>query len=143
MFETERISPVEGRTIPAREGGETILVVEDEEEIRALAEEILRRKGYVVLKASGGEEALRLCGARKEPIHLLLTDVVMPGMSGRELAERMTRIFPGHKVLFMSGYTEEGVFREGMAIPGADFLQKPFTLDALAHRVRMMLDASP
>jgi PAS domain S-box-containing protein len=122
-------------------GGETVLVVEDQGEVRNLVEEILCMQGYTVLKASDGDEALRLGRTVKKPIDLLLTDVVMPGMSGRELAERMQEISPGMKVLFMSGYAEEGTFPPGKMRRESVFLQKPFSAGTLAHKVREVLDA--
>jgi PAS domain S-box-containing protein len=121
-------------------GNETVLVVEDQDEVRNLVEEILRMQGYHVLKASSGDEALRLCRAAKKPIDLLLTDMVMPGLSGRELAERMREISPGIKVLLMSGYAEEGTLPPGETGRGLVFIQKPFSAVTLAQKVREVLD---
>lgn len=121
-------------------GRETVLVVEDQDEVRNLVEEILRMQGYAVLKASSGDEALRLVRTTRKSVHLLLTDMIMPGMSGRELAGRMQRIFPGLKVIIMSGYAEDGTIQWSTVIQGMDFLQKPFSVDSLTRKVRKALD---
>jgi two-component system, cell cycle sensor histidine kinase and response regulator CckA len=123
---------------PAR--GETILIVEDEDSVRSLTARTLRRIGYDVLEANNGAEALRLSERRQEPIHLLLTDVVMPRMSGREVAERLALMRPDMAVLFMSGYTADVIARHGILEEGRLFLEKPFTPTALAARVREVLD---
>ena len=120
-------------------GSETVLLVEDEQGVRTLAEFLLRRSGYTVLQAQSGAEALALAGQHMGPIHLLLTDVVMPGMSGRELAERLAGDDPGIKTLFMSGYTDDTVVRHGVLQAEAAFIQKPFTFDALLRKVRATL----
>jgi two-component system cell cycle sensor histidine kinase/response regulator CckA len=121
-------------------GGETILVVEDEEEVRKLAVQFLQKQGYKVLEATQGMEALLICEQHKESIHLLVTDVVMPGMSGRELSERLTSLRPEIKILYMSGHTNSAIFHHGVLEPGVILLQKPFTLEALARKVREVLD---
>jgi PAS domain S-box-containing protein len=124
-------------------GSETVLLVEDEEVVRNLVREILERNGYAVLEARNGAEALELgqtCGA---PIHLLVTDVVMPKMSGRELAERLVAIHPETRVLYMSGYTDGAISQQGVLDPQTELLQKPFTFDDLAQKVRQVLDAPP
>jgi nitrogen-specific signal transduction histidine kinase len=121
-------------------GSETILVVEDEEELRKLAAQYLQKQGYRVLEAPEGEEALFICGKYKEPIHLLVTDVVMPGMSGRELSERLIALRPEIKILYMSGHTNSAIFQQGVLEPGVILLQKPFTLEGLARKVREVLD---
>lgn len=121
-------------------GRETILVVEDEETVRKLAVRLLKRQGYKVLEASGGGEAFVLCEKYKEPIHLILSDVVMPGMSGREVVERLQKIHPEAKVLYMSGYTDNVIVHHGILEEGIEFLQKPFTLEGLARKVREVLD---
>jgi signal transduction histidine kinase/ActR/RegA family two-component response regulator len=125
------------------EGSETILLVEDEDEVRIVAREILRRYGYDVLDARNAGEALLTCERFDEPIHLLLTDVIMPQMSGRELAERLAPTRPEMKVLFMSGYTENAIVHHGILDSGVAYLQKPLVPDALARRVRAVLDAPP
>jgi signal transduction histidine kinase/CheY-like chemotaxis protein len=121
---------------------ETILLVEDEEIVRKLVSNILQMRGYTVLEASNGDEALRVCERYTGAIHLMLTDVVMPRMSGRELAERLAQLRPEVKVLFMSGYTDDAILRLGISREGLNFIQKPFTPDALARRVRELLNAS-
>ncbi|WP_447975139.1 PAS domain S-box protein [Nitrospira sp. Kam-Ns4a] len=122
-------------------GTETILVVEDEPEIRAIVREVLEPLGYLVLEAERGEEALRLCKQDDRPVHLLLTDVVMPGMTGRELADRLRVRYPQLQVLYISGYTEDRTLRHGILQSESDFLQKPFSHAALARKVRARLDA--
>jgi PAS domain S-box-containing protein len=124
---------------PAR-GSETVLLVEDEPELRTLAREILGAWGYTVLHSGDPAEALRLAERHEGPIHLLLTDVVMPGMSGRELADRLLSARSDLRVLFMSGYTDSAIVHHGVLDPGTPFLQKPFTPDALIRKVREVLD---
>jgi PAS domain S-box-containing protein len=124
----------------APRGSETILLVEDEEVVRGLAHQILEQAGYNVLDASGAEDAIRLCRARKEPIHLLLTDVVMPETSGKEIAHWLTSQQPATRVLFMSGYTDDAIVHRGVVDSGVQFIQKPFTPVALARKVREVLD---
>jgi|GEM_PF-1205000 len=122
---------------------ETILLVEDEVEVRKLTRLILLKQGYHVLEAQHGEEALRLCQQSLETIHLVLTDVVMPnGMNGRELAERLKVIRPEAKILFMSGYTDDVILRHGVLDANLNFIQKPFTLNILLRKIRETLDAS-
>jgi len=119
---------------------ETILLVEDEEAVRALTGEVLRRQGYEVIEAEHGKQALELAQRLSAEIHLLLTDIVMPYMNGRDLAEQISSLRPGTKVLFMSGYTDHAAVHRELSA-GAPFLQKPFTPDALARKVRGLLDA--
>ena len=122
-------------------GSETILVVEDEEEVRKLAVRILQRQGYTVLDAPDGDGSLVICGERKDdPIHLILTDVVMPGMSGRQLADRLGSFHSEMKVLYMSGYTDNAITHHGVLEKGMNYIQKPFTVDGLARKVREVLD---
>ena len=123
-------------------GSETVLLVEDEDAVRALARIVLRQAGYHVLDAGHGAEALRLCAAYRGPIHLLVSDVVMPEFGGRELAERLAEEYPEMKVLFMSGYTDDAVVRHGVLRDEVAFLQKPFTPAALARKVREVLDTA-
>jgi signal transduction histidine kinase/ActR/RegA family two-component response regulator len=128
------------RPAAAAGGTETILLVEDEEGVRELARDILRASGYTVLEARNGAEALLLCERHQGPLDMLLTDVVMPRMSGRELAERLAPLRPELSVLYMSGYTDDAVIRHGVLAAGTAFLQKPFTPAALVLRVRETLD---
>jgi len=121
-------------------GNETILVVEDEEVVRKLAVRLLKKQGYKVLDAPDGGKALMLCEEFKEPIHLILTDVVMPGMSGRKLVDRLKEIHPEMKTLFMSGYTDNAILRHGVLEEGVNFIQKPFSVERLARKVRDVLD---
>jgi two-component system, cell cycle sensor histidine kinase and response regulator CckA len=121
-------------------GEETVLLVEDEISVRNLVARVLRGHGYRVLGAATGEEALSMAAQHTGPIHLLLTDIVMPRMSGRELALALTKLHPTLRVLFMSGYTDETVLRH-LEDPGVAFLQKPFSPVVLAERVRAALDA--
>ncbi len=123
-------------------GSETILLVEDEEEVRELAREILTLMGYTVLAASEPAEALRISPEHSGIIDLLVTDVVMPGMSGRQLADRLTAERPGLKVMFMSGYTDNAIVHHGVLEPGTAFVQKPFTPDSLTRKVRETLDSA-
>jgi len=126
------------RVIP--KGTETVLLVEDEPGVRAVAKLALTMQGYTVLEASGGVEAIRVAEQHSEPIHILVTDVVMPGMSGREVAETLRRVRTNLKVLYMSGYTDDAVVRHGIVEATDAFLQKPFAPRALAQKVRSLLD---
>jgi PAS domain S-box-containing protein len=123
-------------------GVETVLIVEDEEAVRKLAERILRSAGYEVLTAAGGGDALLLCERHGASIALLLTDVVMPQMSGRELAERLAKVTPGIRVLYMSGYDESAVANHGALDPGTPFITKPFSPAELTRKVRQVLDVA-
>ena len=122
------------------QGTETVLLVEDEPEVRWLVRDMLQRLGYTVMEARHGIEALVLSTQHPEPIHLLVTDVVMPQMSGREIAEQLRSEHPETKVLFMSGYTDDAVVRHGVQTAEMAFLQKPFTSESLARKVREVLD---
>ena len=121
-------------------GSETILLVEDEEVVRGLTTNVLEGAGYHVIAASGGAEAAKLCADRNEPIDLLLTDVVMPQTSGKEVAEQLTKMQPGLKVLFMSGYTDEAIVHHGVLDANVEFIQKPFTPVGLSKKIREVLD---
>ncbi len=125
----------------ASKGSETVLLVEDEEDVLALARLALRTKGYPVLEARTGPEALRLCAEHSEPIHLLLTDIMLPGMDGRQLADRLADRTPRPKVLFMSGCPTDVLLPHGIFDAHGAFLPKPFTPDGLARKVREVLDA--
>src|SRR3989454_581003 len=132
-------APAPARTRPAR-GTETVLVVEDEAPVRNVARQVLERHGYTVLEAPSAEAALDIATRYSGTIHLLLTDVVMPGLNGRELASRLVDLRPDARVIFMSGYTDDAVTRHGVLEPGSAYVQKPFTPDAIARRVREVLD---
>ncbi len=120
-------------------GSETVLLVEDEESVRQLVRETLETKGYKVLEADHGEAALRIASSHQGPIDMLITDVVMPGMSGRELSKQLCASHPQTRVLFLSGYTEDAIVHQGALEPGTAFLQKPFTLQILSRKVREVL----
>jgi CheY-like chemotaxis protein len=122
-------------------GSETILLVEDEEAVRALAARILQECGYKVLESMGPKDALQIGHRHKEPIDLLLTDVVLPRMGGRKVAEHLVISRPGMKVLYMSGYTDDVIFHRGVLEANTAFLQKPFTFATLTRKVREVLDA--
>jgi len=124
----------------APRGTETIMVVEDQEALRALTCELLEHLGYTVLAASDGQEALKLAAQEPGPIHLLVSDVVMPHMDGRELAERLSGLRPDLRVLYISGYTDGTITHRGLLGAGVSLLEKPFTLDTLAVAVRSVLD---
>ncbi len=121
-------------------GTETVLLVEDAAAVRIVTRQVLDRLGYTVLEAPNGEAALHLATKHRGPIHLLLTDVVMPELGGRQLAERLTPLRPGLKVLYVSGYTDDAVVRHGVLEAGIAYLQKPFTPEILARKVREVLD---
>jgi len=121
-------------------GTETILLVEDEEMLRKLARQTLKGHGYEIVEASNGSEAIAQSAQHEGAIHLLLTDVIMPGMNGRELATRVLQTRPSLSVLFMSGYTDDAIVHQGVLDESANFIQKPFMPDGLARRVRELLD---
>jgi CheY-like chemotaxis protein len=122
-------------------GSETVLVVEDEASVRDLLQELLNKCGYNVLTAKHGDEALTVCEHHQGPIHLLITDMVMPKMNGRQLAEELTNRHPETRVLYISGYTDEFVVQRGELESDMDFLQKPFSVQSLTTKVREVLDA--
>ena len=121
-------------------GNETILIVEDEEDVRKLAGKILEKQGYRILETFNGDDALVACERRKSPIHLMLADIIMPGMSGSELAKLLKPLYPEIKILYMSGYTDNAVVRHGVLEKGVNYIQKPFTMEGLARKVREVLD---
>ena len=121
-------------------GAETILVVEDDAGVRSVVSRLLRSQGYTVLEAANGEDALRVAQRQDSNIHLLVADVMMPGMNGCELAAAMTILYPSTKVLYMSGYTEGIIDRDGVLEPGTAFLQKPIRYDTLTQKVHEVLD---
>ncbi|MDF0677125.1 MAG: response regulator, partial [Nitrospira sp.] len=125
---------------PATKGHETILIVEDHDTVRNMIAMLLQQHGYNVLEASNGSEGLAVAENHREPIHLVITDLVMPKLSGREMADRLTVLRPGLRVLFMSGYTEDVVIQQGVESSTVDFLHKPFDIAALTQKVREILD---
>ena len=133
-------APLEALKGPFARGQETILVVEDEPAILDMTKTMLKRLGYTVLTASTPGEAIQLTGAYAGEIHLLMTDVVMPEMNGRDLAKNLLTGFPGLKRLFMSGYTADVIAHHGVLDEGVPFIQKPFSKKDLAARVREALD---
>jgi PAS domain S-box-containing protein len=140
--EEEVCEPSKARAAPvisSLQGEETILVVEDDDSLRAVISKVLQRYGYNLLAAGNGNEALAVCGSAERPIHLLLTDVVMPRMSGRELAERLAPLHPETRVLYMSGYTDNAIVHHGVLEADLHFIQKPFKIIALLQKVREVL----
>ena len=143
----ERAEPA--RVVAANEaaftapGTETILLAEDEANLRYLARQFLEKQGYTVIEAADGTRAMQIALAHQGAIHLLLTDVIMPGMNGRELAQRISEIRPQTKILYMSGYTENVIGHNGTLDAGVRLLQKPFTLRELKNKVREVLDSIP
>jgi CheY-like chemotaxis protein len=123
-------------------GNETILLVEDEPMVRALGKEFLEEYGYRVLTAANGREGLQMCQDFAERIDLIITDVVMPQMSGRELAEKARELRPDARVLFMSGFTDDAVVRHGIVADDVCFIQKPFSPEALARKAREVLEGA-
>jgi PAS domain S-box-containing protein len=134
---------VPAETVAAEPGTETILLVEDEANLRYLARQFLEKQGYRVIEAADGAVAMQIVVAHEGTIHLLLTDVIMPGMNGRELAQRISEIRPNVKILYMSGYTENVIGRNGTLDAGVRLLQKPFSLHNLKNKVREVLDSTP
>jgi len=131
--------------VPPKElkGAETILLAEDDETLRSLTTGILRKLGYTVLAAATSDMARAIARDHHGPIHLLLTDVVMPGSSGRDLARELAKSRPQTKVLFVSGYTGEAMIQHGLTEPGLNYLQKPYTPSVLAAKVREVLSQEP
>jgi two-component system cell cycle sensor histidine kinase/response regulator CckA len=128
---------------PMRRGTETVLVVEDEPAVRHLAEGVLRNHGYKVITAPNGQDALRVAREHKgAPIALVVTDVVMPRMGGKVMAEWLKTTYPDLKILFTSGYTEDAIAHHGVADPDVEFLPKPYTPATLTSKVRDLLDAT-
>jgi two-component system cell cycle sensor histidine kinase/response regulator CckA len=128
--------------VDVRRGAETLLVVEDEEDVRGLARDVLVEGGYTVLVAATAEDAVRICEEHESPISLLLSDVVMPKVSGPQLAQRLVDLRPELHVLYMSGYTDEAIVHHGVLQPGTAFIEKPFTPEDLCGKVRDVLDAA-
>jgi two-component system cell cycle sensor histidine kinase/response regulator CckA len=130
--------PTDRRGFPG--GTETLLLVEDEAAVRSSARRLLERHGYTVIEARHGADALRIVETGDREVDLVITDVVMPEMGGRELVERLRTRHPGVKVLFMSGYSERAVASDGVMPPGTGFMEKPFTIEQLTRRTRELLD---
>ena len=124
-------------------GTEAVLVAEDDRAVREVVAETLSARGYRVLRAADGQSALELARGAEGRLDLLLTDIVMPGMTGRELAQALAAAHPEIRVLYMSGYTDDAVVRHGVLEQGVPYLQKPFTPDVLALKVREVLDRKP
>ncbi len=131
----------EDKTESLFRGTETVLVVEDEASVRALTSRILRGHGYRVLHAANGIEALEIAQKYEGAIHLLITDVVMPGMGGKALVSQLKTIRPETKVLYVSGYTDNAIVHHGILDSGVAFLQKPFTVDGLVRKARAVMDS--
>jgi CheY-like chemotaxis protein len=136
--------PVEVAEIPAAapepaRGAETILVVEDDDAVRRMTREFLKIKGYTVIEARSAASAIQIMQERNEEIDLVLTDVLMPGMKGRELVEKLTQIRSNIKVLYMSAYTEDAAINIGVLNPGTEFIEKPFGPDDLGNKIREVL----
>ena len=128
---------------PAERGIETVLVVEDQEDVRSLTKALLERCGYHVIAASGGEEAIAVAEQHSGQIHLLLTDVVLSGINGKELSERLRVLRPNLNVLFMSGYSADVIAHRGVLDPGVAYISKPFTPGGLATKVQEVLRQPP
>jgi DNA-binding response OmpR family regulator len=124
----------------AFKGDETILLVEDEEAVRQMTKMILQQCGYKVLEAANGEDAVAVSDRYDGPIHLLITDLVMPQLSGRMVAEQLALTRPAMRVLFMSGYTEDTIMQKGVDSATAEFIHKPFKIDDLTRKVREVLE---
>jgi len=127
-------------TVVLARGSESVLLVEDNAMVRELVESVLTAQGYKVMAAQDGEEGLQVAQGYEGPIHLLLTDVIMPRMSGRALADRLQPSRPEMRVLFISGYTDDALVRHGVPDKGIHFLPKPFDVETLAQKVRSVLD---
>jgi two-component system cell cycle sensor histidine kinase/response regulator CckA len=138
MGETIQAVPQSGDAAAART---VIMVVDDDAGVRQVAARVLERAGYRVLQAGEGDEALRVARTHPGPLHLVLTDVVMPGMNGRELGQRMSQERPETRLLYMSAYTEDEVILRGLRVADVGFLAKPFSLDGLESAVKSALSA--
>jgi CheY-like chemotaxis protein len=139
VFEpSEELKREAGEELPR--GTETVLVVEDDGSVREVAVNILRMQGYKVLEATGGEEALIICEKEKNPIHLILTDILMPHMTGPQLIRQLKQVRQDLKVLYMTGYTDESVVHQGILEKGVKLIHKPFTIKKMARKVREVLD---
>ena len=138
----ELLGSSDNQPVPLPVGGvKTILVVEDEPTVRNLLREVLERTGYRVVACAAPDEGIAACLAPEPNIDLVLTDVVLPGMNGWEMASRISQARPGVRVVFMSGYTEHVLVREGVLDGRVEYLQKPFSLDTLRQRLKSLLEA--
>jgi CheY-like chemotaxis protein len=141
--EAIQLSDTSFKKKPLPRGTETLLVVEDEPAVRHLACDVLRAQGYEALSATNGQDGLHVARQHKGvAISLVITDVIMPRMGGKVMAEWLKSSFPGIKILYTSGYTDDAITHHGVLDPGVDFLPKPYTPASLAHKVRTMLDAN-
>jgi DNA-binding NtrC family response regulator len=125
--------------VPRTQGSERVLLVEDDEAVRTLTRTVLQRQGYQVIEARHGQDAVAIAATQDQPVHLLVSDVVMPHMNGQQLYQELSQRWPGLKVLFISGYTE-GAIDDLAGEPHISFLQKPFTPEAFAQKTRELLD---
>jgi CheY-like chemotaxis protein len=139
VFGSGQTAVVKAEQLPVPGGIETVLLVEDEESVRHMAQEILQLNGYSVLDASNGNEAIKVSAQHHGVIDLMVTDVVMPLLGGRQLAEKLALTRPDMRVLYMSGYTDDAIVRHGVLDGRASFLEKPFTPDAFARKIREVL----
>jgi two-component system cell cycle sensor histidine kinase/response regulator CckA len=130
------------RTLKIDNASETILIVEDDETLLEVTHRSLEAAGYAIISARNPEEAIRMAERHPGPIHLMVTDVILPGINGAQLASQLSRLRPEMKVLFVSGYTDETIVRHGVLEPGLAFLQKPFSPKALNRKVGEMLAAT-
>jgi CheY-like chemotaxis protein len=137
----ETTSVPDARQQPSPHRSETVLLVEDDDHVRAFVRTMLQQRGYTVLDANGGDQALDIAESHLAAIHLLLTDVVMPNMNGRVLAERLTAVRPDTRVLFMSGYSDDAVLRAGIHTAGVRFIQKPFSMEGLGAKLLEIFDS--
>ncbi len=129
-----------GQPVTVKRGTETILLVEDDEMLLRLSARVLKEGGYTVIPASSGQTALEAMALRGKPVDLLLTDVIMPGMSGRDLARELVRRELAGRILYMSGYTDEAIFKHGVLEPGIALIHKPFSAEMLNASIRGVLD---
>ena len=139
-IEQSSLAGIEAIPAKTKAGGERVLLVEDQDAVRSYAKAVLQEYGYVVVEASGGEQAMAVASRHPGQIQLLVTDVVLPGMNGKRLSEQLKRLHPSLKILFISGYTRDVISQRGVLDHGATFLQKPFSPDALAAKAREVLD---
>jgi DNA-binding NtrC family response regulator len=135
--------PAEMLPLESCGGTETILVVEDDETVRRFVQRVLTERGYVVLAAGAPEEAEALCKLHGAGIRLMITDVILPRMNGRQLSQRATALCPGIKVVFMSGYTDDAIAHHGILEPGIAFIEKPLSPQTVLRKVREVLDSKP